>query len=52
MTKKSIFLEYVTPIDQEKHKLKENLYLEPHDNQINYAIIDLHCQFGISVIDV
>ena len=35
MTKKSIFLEYITPIHQEKHKLKGNLYLEPHDYHIN-----------------
>ena len=52
MTKKSIFLEYITPTDQEKHKLKATLYLEPHDYQINYAIIDLLYQSGISVIDV
>ena len=35
LQKKSIFFKYITPMDQEKHKLKGNLYLQPHDYQIN-----------------
>ena len=41
MTKKSIFFEYITPIDYKKHKLKGNLYLEPHDYKINIIMQSL-----------
>ena len=34
--------EFFAIIDQERHKLKQILHLEPHDYQINYVNIDLH----------
>ena len=34
--------EFSAIIDQEGHKLKQILHLEPHDYQINYVNIDLH----------
>ena len=40
-----------TIIDQEKHKIKQILHLEPHNWQMYYVNIDLHQQYGISVAD-
>ena len=40
-----------TIIDQEKHKSKQILHLEPHNWQMYYVNIDLHQQYGISVTD-
>ena len=40
-----------TIVDQEKHKIKQILHLEPHNWHMYYVNIDLHQQYGISVTD-
>ena len=40
-----------TIIEHEEHKLEMYVNLEPHDYKSNYDNIDLHHQYGISVVE-